>query len=199
MPSAASPTILPTRAIATIGSMVFAPGWKPPTRAARATQPWTRAFAAVVSCHEIPRALPDALVEGLAWDVAGRSYDTLAELEAYAARVAGAVGVMMALVMGTRDAGALARAADLGVAMQLTNIARDVGEDASMGRIYLPRQWLREAGIEPESCSEPRDLLRRLRALLSVSLASRMGSMRARPRVSHICPLAAGLGFTPQP
>lgn len=113
--------------------------------------PVDRAFAAVVDLHGVPRALPEALLEGLAWDVQGRSYETLADLEAYAARVAGTVGVMMALVMGTRDADALARAADLGVAMQLTNIARDVGEDARMGRIYLPRQWLREAGLAPEA------------------------------------------------
>ena len=65
-----------------------------------------------MACHG---ALPEALLEGLAWDVQGRSYETLADLEAYAARVAGTVGVMMALVMGTRDADALARAADLGV------------------------------------------------------------------------------------
>jgi phytoene synthase len=50
-----------------------------------------------------------------------------------------------------RDEAALARACDLGVAMQLTNIARDVGEDARNGRLYLPRAWLREAGIDPQA------------------------------------------------
>ena len=55
---------------------------------------------------------------------------------------------MMTLIMGVRSPEALARACDLGVAMQLTNIARDVGEDARLGRVYLPRQWLREAGID---------------------------------------------------
>lgn len=113
--------------------------------------PVDRAFAAVVALHNVPRAVPEALLEGLAWDVEGRTYETLADLEAYAARVAGTVGIMMTLVMGIRDAEALARAADLGVAMQLTNIARDVGEDARMGRIYLPRQWLREEGLSPEA------------------------------------------------
>jgi phytoene synthase len=53
--------------------------------------------------------------------------------------------------MGVRDEAALARACDLGVAMQLTNIARDVGEDARNGRLYLPRAWLREAGIDPQA------------------------------------------------
>lgn len=108
-----------------------------------------RALAAVVARHGIPRALLDLLMEGLAWDVEGRSYETLDDVQDYAARVAGTVGAMMSLLMGVRDAPALARACDLGVAMQLSNIARDVGEDAAMGRLYLPRQWMREAGLDP--------------------------------------------------
>ncbi len=108
-----------------------------------------RAFAAVVARHGIPRALPEALLEGFEWDAAGRRYESLADLQAYAARVAGTVGVMMALLMGARTSEAAARASDLGIAMQLSNIARDVGEDARAGRIYLPLEWLREAGIEP--------------------------------------------------
>jgi 15-cis-phytoene synthase len=110
-----------------------------------------RALAAVVAQFAIPRALLDLLIEGLAWDVDGRRYETLAELHDYAARVAGTVGAMMSLLMGVRDPAALARACDLGVAMQLSNIARDVGEDARMGRLYLPRQWLREAGLDPDA------------------------------------------------
>jgi phytoene synthase len=58
---------------------------------------------------------------------------------------------MMSIVMNTRTPEALARACELGVAMQLTNIARDVGEDARAGRLYLPMQWLREEGIEPDA------------------------------------------------
>jgi phytoene synthase len=107
-----------------------------------------RAFAGVVHRHAIPRELPEALLDGFAWDAARRRYETLGELQDYAARVAGAVGAMMALVMGTRSTPALARACDLGVAMQLSNIARDVGEDARAGRIYLPLSWLRQAGID---------------------------------------------------
>jgi phytoene synthase len=113
--------------------------------------PCDRALAAVVATHALPRALPEALLEGLVWDAEGRRYADLAALNAYAARVAGTVGAMMAVVMGVRDPGALARACDLGVAMQLTNIARDVGEDARMGRLYLPLDWLEEAGIDAEA------------------------------------------------
>jgi phytoene synthase len=110
-----------------------------------------RAFAATVTAHAIPRALPEALIEGMSWDAAGRRYENFDALLDYAARVAGAVGVMMALIMGVRDDAALARAADLGVAMQLTNIARDVGEDAAAGRLFLPLDWLAQAGIDPQA------------------------------------------------
>ena len=110
-----------------------------------------RAFADVVTRFSIPRQLPEALLDGLAWDAQGRRYETLADLYAYAARVAGAVGGMMTLAMGRRSPEIVARACDLGVAMQLTNIARDVGEDARAGRLYLPLVWLRDSGIEPEA------------------------------------------------
>ncbi|MFG5117565.1 phytoene/squalene synthase family protein [Methylorubrum sp. POS3] len=113
--------------------------------------PADRALAEVLAVHAIPEALPRALLEGLAWDTQGRRYATLSDLSAYAARVAGAVGAMMSLVMGVRDPNGLARACDLGVAMQFTNIARDVGEDARAGRLYLPLDWLAEAGIEPDA------------------------------------------------
>lgn len=116
-----------------------------------------RAFAATVTAHAIPEALPLALVEGLEWDAEGRLYADLGELHAYAARVAGTVGAMMALIMGVRDADALARACDLGAAMQFTNIARDVGEDARMCRLYLPLDWMAEAGLDAEAfLADPR-------------------------------------------
>ncbi len=110
-----------------------------------------RALASVVHRFAIPRELLDALLDGFLWDADGRHYETLEDVQAYGARVAGTVGAMMALVMGARDPAALARACELGVAMQLTNIARDVGEDARNGRLYLPRRWLREAGIDPQA------------------------------------------------
>ena len=113
--------------------------------------PVDRAFAALLADTPIPRELPGLLLEGMEWDVLGRRYETLDDLEAYAARVAGTVGAMMTLVMGERSAETLARACDLGVAMQLTNVARDVGEDARNGRLYLPTDWLAEAGIDSDA------------------------------------------------
>jgi phytoene synthase len=113
--------------------------------------PEDRAFTAIIEEFDMPRALPDALLEGLAWDAAEHRYNTLGGVRDYSARVASAVGAMMCVLMRVRDPDALARACDLGVAMQLTNIARDVGEDARMGRIYLPLDWLAEDGIDPEN------------------------------------------------
>lgn len=110
-----------------------------------------RAFAEMIAVHEMPRALPEALLEGFAWDAVGKRYATLSGVRAYSARVAAAVGAMMTVLMGVRDADTLARACDLGVAMQLTNIARDVGEDAREGRLYLPTDWMEEAGLDPEA------------------------------------------------
>ncbi|WP_135506147.1 15-cis-phytoene synthase [Roseovarius aestuariivivens] len=113
--------------------------------------PADRAFAGLIEEFAMPRELPEALLEGLAWDAMGRRYQTLSDLQAYSARVASAVGAMMCVLMRVREADALARACDLGVAMQLTNIARDVGEDAREGRLYLPTDWLEEAGIDPDA------------------------------------------------
>ena len=116
-----------------------------------ADDPADRAFAAMVRAVGMPRALPEALIEGLAWDAECRRYRTLSDLRAYSARVAGAVGAMMTVIMGVREPEVLARACDLGVAMQLTNIARDVGEDAREGRLFLPLDWLEDAGIDPDA------------------------------------------------
>lgn len=116
-----------------------------------ADDPVDREFARVVARFALPRALPDALVEGFSWDALGRGYETVGDLRAYGARVAGSVGAMMTVLMGARSGPVIARAADLGVAMQLTNIARDIGADARLGRLYLPRRWMREAGMDPDA------------------------------------------------
>ena len=100
--------------------------------------------------YGIPSHYALELIEGMAMDVRSTRYASLKELLLYCYRVAGTVGLMMAHVMGLRDEAALRHAADLGIAMQLTNIARDIVEDASMGRIYLPSVWLKEAAIAPD-------------------------------------------------
>ena len=122
-----------------------------------------RAFCETVQTHAIPHAIPAALLEGLSWDTHGRRFDRIEDVHAYAARVAGTVGAMMTIVMGVRDSQALARATDLGAAMQLTNIARDVGEDARSGRVYLPCAWLEADGLDIEAwlaAPEPVDAVR---------------------------------------
>jgi len=130
-----------------------------------------RAFARLVAEVEMPRVLPEALIEGLAWDAEGRRYADLSGVCAYSARVASAVGAMMCVLMGVRDAPRLARACDLGLAMQLTNIARDVGEDARAGRLYLPADWLAEAGIDPDSLAAMTTATPELRRLVARLLA----------------------------
>ncbi len=107
------------------------------------------ALALVVHQHTLPRALLDGLLDGFAWDALGTRYESMEALHGYCARVAGTVGAMMAWIMGARASNTLARACELGVAMQLTNIARDVGEDARNGRIYLPLEWVRAEGLDP--------------------------------------------------
>ena len=112
-----------------------------------ATEPVFMAIGRVAAKHGIPERHPFELLRGFEMDVEGRSYETLEDTLDYCYHVAGVVGVMMAMIMGVRDTATLNRASDLGLAFQLTNIARDVVEDARAGRVYLPASWLREAGI----------------------------------------------------
>lgn len=128
--------------------------------------PADRAFTALIENHDLPRALPDALLEGLQWDAEGRRYRDMGGLHAYSVRVASSVGLMMCVIMGVRTRHDLARAADLGVAMQLTNIARDVGEDAREGRLYLPLEHLSAHDVDPE------EFLRRPTALPGIRSAT---------------------------
>ncbi|HEY4184469.1 MAG TPA: phytoene/squalene synthase family protein [Polyangia bacterium] len=96
----------------------------------------------VVRRHGIPRRYAEDLLAGMAMDVGTVRYRTMDELLLYGYRAAGTVGLMMAHLMDVRDASVLRRAADLGIAMQLTNICRDVVEDERRGRVYLPSALL---------------------------------------------------------
>jgi phytoene synthase len=115
------------------------------------TEDADRALTVVVHRYGIPSGLLEALLDGFLWDSQGRRYETLADVEAYGARVAGTVGAMMSIIMGAGSDTAIARASELGVAMQLTNIARDIGDDARMGRLYIPRAWFREIGMDADA------------------------------------------------
>jgi 15-cis-phytoene synthase len=109
----------------------------------------------VVQRHEIPHRFPIELLDGFAMDVEGRRYESLDDTLEYCYYVAGVVGVMMAIVMGVGDEGVLDRACDLGIAFQLTNIARDLVEDAAAGRVYLPQAWLDATGVPAANVGLP--------------------------------------------
>jgi phytoene synthase len=109
----------------------------------------------VVTQHAIPERYAMEHLDGFVMDVEGRKYLTLEDTLEYCYHVAGVVGVMMAYIMGVRDEPTLDRATDLGLAFQLTNICRDVIEDAEVGRVYLPEHWLDEVGIPVEEISLP--------------------------------------------
>ena len=121
------------------------------TTAAFSGQPGTNpvfvALEYIAGKYRIPSHYALELVEGMAMDVRKERYWDVEELVGYCYRVAGTVGLMMVHVMGISDEKALRHAADLGTAMQLTNIARDVLEDAAMGRVYLPLSWLDAMGV----------------------------------------------------
>lgn len=113
------------------------------------------AFRVVVRRHGIPRAYADELLSGMEMDVLRQRYETRRDLSLYCFRVAGTVGLMMCHVLGLRDARALRHAVHLGLAMQLSNICRDVAEDLADGRLYLPRELLRDGGLASPTADEP--------------------------------------------
>ncbi len=105
-----------------------------------------RAFQELVQRAAVPHEYPEELLAGFEMDTVGTQYQTLDELLLYCYRVAGVVGLMMCHVLGVKDARALKNAAHLGIAMQLTNICRDIAEDWQLGRLYLPLGMLRKCG-----------------------------------------------------
>ena len=128
--------------------------------------PVARAFQWVVQRHGIPREEPEALLDGMEQDLGLVRIADEQALLLYCYRAAGVVGRMMSRIMGRSDPSALRRAVDLGIAMQLTNVCRDVGEDARRDRIYLPHDWLHEAGADESEVLA----VRSSRALCAVTL-----------------------------
>ena len=109
------------------------------------------ALGVVVRETRLPARLAQDLIEGFALDAQEWRPQSEEDLYRYCYHVAGSVGCMMAVVMGVdpADTDTLDRACDLGIAFQLANIARDIGEDEAAGRCYIPADWLAEVGIPP--------------------------------------------------
>jgi phytoene synthase len=115
-------------------------GRQPQSPQGRALVPFVRAFG-------LPRESFEAIIDGVEMDLGGRRYETFADLYEYCIRVASAVGLVCLEIFGYRDPGARQYAIDLGIALQLTNILRDVPEDLRRGRVYIPLEDLRTHGV----------------------------------------------------
>ena len=120
------------------------------------TEELLAAFQRLISRYAIPLEYPSALLDGLTSDIGQVRIRTTSELLLYAHRVAGVVGLMLCHVFGLSDRRALENADHLGIAMQLTNICRDVMEDWGRDRLYLPADLLLECGAETPFAIEPR-------------------------------------------
>lgn len=108
----------------------------------------------IVERYHIPSFYLYELLEGMKMDIVKNRYANLKELELYCFRVAGTVGLMMTHVMGLFHVRSLPLAVELGHAMQMTNIARDVKEDYQRGRIYLPQDWLQIGEVDEDHLLE---------------------------------------------
>jgi phytoene synthase len=146
--------------------------WAAQTRplAADDPDPVVRAWADVRRRFAIPQALADELLAGVRMDLRHTRYATWGDLWIYCYRVASTVGLMSTYITGAVDAAAVNYAIQLGVALQLTNILRDVGEDARVGRIYLPLEDLARFGVTPRALLDG-DLNDGFRALMRFQVA----------------------------
>jgi len=167
--------------------------------------PVAAGLRSVARAYQIPREYPAALLEGLAMDVTGKRYDTVDELLHYCWCVAGSVGAMMCHVLGVTRQRAVVHGVHLGMAMQLTNICRDVAEDWERGRLYVPAELLPD--LEPSGSFPPRIAERVLagaveRLLCEANAFYRSGDeglrylpLRARFAVAVARRLYSGIGY----
>ena len=118
--------------------------------------PIAQRLAAAVKAYPIPRAALEAIVDGVEMDLDRRTYETMDDLYPYCYRVASAVGLCAIEIFGYTDPRAREYAVNLGVALQLTNILRDVGADARVGRVYLPQADLRRFGVSNDDLTAGR-------------------------------------------
>ncbi len=112
------------------------------------------AWRDLLQTYKIPKKLPLELMRGVLMDTSIKRYETFDELYVYCYRVASTVGLMSSEIFGYTDEKTLEYAEALGIAMQLTNILRDVREDAAIGRIYLPQEDLRRFGVSEKQIFE---------------------------------------------
>lgn len=138
----------------------------------------------VVKRHSIDRHLLSEIVRGCAMDIPVTRYETFAELEKYCWRVACAVGLVSIRIFGCKDPASATYAENLGHALQLTNILRDVAEDAALGRLYLPLADLRRFGVSEED-------LRNGKSSSSFQALMRFEAGRARSRFHAAIPPVA--------
>jgi len=138
----------------------------------RSDQPCVASMIALMQELSIPMAPVQSLIDGVRSDLSPRRINDEAELLCYSYQVAGTVGLMMCVLLDVTHEEAWPFAVDLGIAMQLTNIARDVGEDAAKGRVYLPAQWLGDisaADITNPSPMQAESLRKATKRLLNLS------------------------------
>ncbi len=112
--------------------------------------PQGAALVPFIATFRLPRDAFEALIEGAEMDIGARRYETFEDLREYCVRVASAVGIICLSIFGCRDPRAREYATDLGIALQLTNILRDVPGDLARGRVYLPQAELRRFGVTEE-------------------------------------------------
>ncbi len=109
------------------------------------------ALADVFKRYEMDETPFLELAEGMRWDIEKNRYHSLEETEKYSYYVASTVGLMLLPILAPKQNDLRESAIQLGIAMQLTNILRDVGEDAKRGRVYLPKDWMDQYGVTTES------------------------------------------------
>jgi 15-cis-phytoene synthase len=119
--------------------------------------PVARALAEVVGPYGLEQARLQDVIDGMAMDLDYSAYPDFDALKVYCHRVAGVVGILSARIFGFEDPRTLDYAADLGLALQLTNIIRDVGEDARRNRVYLPLHELAEYGVTTDEIAHGRE------------------------------------------
>jgi phytoene synthase len=135
--------------------------------AGRATHPVGIALADAARRFALPRDVFEDLLRGIEFDLAGAPIETFEELRLYCHRVASTIGLLLVRVLGARHPRSLDYAEEMGIAVQLTNVLRDVGEDAASGRVYLAGEDLRRFGVSPEALRR-RELTEPIRLLLAL-------------------------------